>query len=90
MTIRDILEGYGIDFDSLTFEMKPENPEWVDNVWNSPEEEVQVTKKMLEEDEIIVDGQFIEDFDIVSDEPNGYIELYPEMSFEEFVKQVKK
>jgi hypothetical protein len=85
MTVRDILEGYGIDFDSLTFKMKPENPEWVDSVWDSPEEEVQATKKMLEEDEIIINGEFIDDIDIVPDDPHGYIELYPESEVEDIL-----
>ena len=78
MTIKDILEGYGIDFNSLTFKMTdyPDDPEPL-----TAEE----AKRMLEEDEIIVNGEFIDDFDIVPDDPNGYIELYPESEVDDLL-----
>ena len=78
MTIRDILEGYGIDFDSLTFKMTdyPADPEPL-----TAEE----AKRMLEEDEIIVNGDFIDNIDIVPDDPHGYIELYPESEAEDIL-----
>ncbi len=78
MTIRDILEGYGINFDSLTFKMDdfPADPEP-----NTVEE----VKHMLETDEIIVNGEFIDDFDIVPDDPHGYIELYPESEVDDLL-----
>ena len=66
MTLKDILEGYGIDFSTIDFKIQ----EGVDAC--SKEEII----KSMENDELIVDGRWIEDFDIVSDEPNGYIELY--------------
>lgn len=69
MTIRNILEGYGIDFNSLTFKMNPNDPEPL-----TAEE----AKQRLKEDEFIVDGKFIEHIDIVSDDPYGFIELYAE------------
>ena len=69
MTLKDILEiGYGIDFESLTFKMKDKDPDYVTN----PED----IKASLATDEIIVDGEFINDFDLYGDCPNGYIELY--------------
>ena len=78
MTVRDILEGYGIDFDSLTFKMTdyPTDPEPLT---------VEEAKRMLEEDEIIVNGEFIDDIDIVPDDPHGYIELYPESEVEDIL-----
>jgi hypothetical protein len=80
MTVRDILEGYGINFDSLTFKMNdfPADPEP-----NTAEE----VKHMLETDEIIVNGEFIDDIDIVADDPHGYIELYPKTELEDILAQ---
>jgi hypothetical protein len=40
---------------------------------------------MLEEDEIIINGEFIDDIDIVPDDPHGYIELYPESEVEDIL-----
>ena len=68
MTPKDILEAYGIDFDTLKFQLKSPNP-------NNLTEYSEVRER-LATDEIIVDGSFIDDFDIVADKPNGYIELY--------------
>lgn len=66
MTLKDILEGYGIDFSTIDFKIQ----EGADAC--SKEDII----KSMENDELIVDGRWIEDFDIVSDEPNGYVELY--------------
>ena len=66
MTLKDILEGYGIDFSTIDFKIQ-------EGVDACPKEEL---IKSMENDELIVDGRWIEDFDIVSDEPNGYVELY--------------
>ena len=67
MTLKDILEkGYGIDFSTLKFEIQ-------NGVDAETKEEILAS---MENDEIIVDGEWIDDFDIVPDEPNGYIELY--------------
>ena len=67
MTIKDILVlGYGIDFSTLKFETDS-------NVDTRTKEEIM---KSLENDDIIVDGEWINDLDVVSDSPNGYIELY--------------
>jgi len=69
MTLKDILEiGYGIDFDSLTFKMKRNEPGYT----TDPKD----IKESLATDEIIVDGSWITDFDLYGDCPNGYIELY--------------
>lgn len=83
MTVRDILEGYGIDFDSLTFKMTdyPDDPEPL-----TAEE----AKQRLEEDEIIINGEFIDDIDIVPDDPHGYIELYPESEVEDILANGKR
>jgi hypothetical protein len=67
MTLKDILEnGYGIDFSTIDFKTLP-------NVDACTKEEI---IKSMENDEIIVDGEWINDFDIVPDTPNGYVELY--------------
>jgi hypothetical protein len=68
MTLKDILEDYGIDFATLKFKLRTDLE--LDNLTT---EEV---KERLATDEIIVDGSFICDFDIYGDSPNGYIELY--------------
>lgn len=71
MTLKDILEtGLGIDFSTLKFKLR-EDLEF-DNLT------VSEVLEHLEKDEIIVNGQLIEDFDIYGDEPNGFVELYPE------------
>lgn len=71
MTLKDILEkGYGIDFSTLKFKLRTDLE--FDNLT-----EDEVTNR-LATDEFIVEGEVIEDFDIYGDEPNGYIELYPE------------
>ena len=70
MTLKDILEdGYGIDFSTLKFQMRTD----LELDGYCTKEEI---LKSMAEDEFIVDGEFIDDFDIVSDSPNGYIELY--------------
>jgi hypothetical protein len=67
MTLADILtDGYGIDLSTLKFETIP-------IMDTCTKEEI---LKSIEEDEIIVDGKWIDDFNIVSDKPNGYIEFY--------------
>ena len=69
MTLADILsKGYGIDLSTLKFETIP-------GADTCTKEEI---LKSINEDEIIVDGSFIDDFDIVADEPKSFIELYPE------------
>ena len=67
MTIKDILEGYGIDFNSLKFKMTvyPDDPEPMT---------AKEAKRRLEEDEITINGELIDDFDILDD----YVELYTE------------
>ena len=73
MTLADILSnGYGIDLSTLRFELRTD----LDFDEGAPTKEEIL--KSINEDEIIVDGSFIEDFDIVADSPKGFIELYPE------------
>ena len=67
MTIKEILEdGYGIDFSTLKFDIQK------DAVACTKEEIIE----SLTNDELIIDGEIVTDFDIYSDKPNGYIELY--------------
>lgn len=67
MTLADILSnGYGIDLSTLKFETIP-------GVDTCTKEEI---LKSINEDDLIMSGKWIDDFDIVSDEPNGYIEFY--------------
>lgn len=67
MTLADILSnGYGIDPSTLKFETIP-------GMVTCTKEEI---LKSIKEDDMIMNGKWIDDFDIVSDEPNGYIELY--------------
>ena len=70
MTLKDILEAYGIDFATLKFQLKSLDS---DNLTEYSE-----VRERLATDEIIVNGSFIDDFDIVADSPKGFIELYPE------------
>ena len=73
MTLADILsDGYGIDMATLRFEIRTDLE--LDDGACTKEEIL----RSINEDEIIVDGQFIDDFDIYGDKPNGYVELYPE------------
>ena len=67
MTLADILSnGYGIDLSTLKFETIP-------GADTCTKEEI---LKSINEDDIIMNGKWIDDFDIVPDEPTGYIELY--------------
>lgn len=67
MTLADILSnGYGIDLSTLKFETIPGDD-------TCTKEEI---LKSIKEDDIIMNGKWIVDFDIVADEPYGYIELY--------------
>lgn len=67
MTLKDILElGYGIDFSTLRFEVKKDAD-------TCTKEEIMDS---LSNDELIVDGEVITDFDIYGDKPNGFVELY--------------
>lgn len=67
MTLAEILtEGYGIDISTLKFETIP-------GMDTCTKEEI---LKSIKEDDMIMDGKWIDHFEIVSDEPNGYIELY--------------
>lgn len=67
MTLAEILtEGYGIDLSTLKFETIP-------GMDTCTKEEI---LKSIKEDDMIMDGKWIDDFEIVSDEPNGYIEFY--------------
>lgn len=71
MTLADILStGYGIDLSTLRFELRTDLE--FDDEGPSKEEIL----KSINEDDIIMDGKWIDDFDIVPDEPAGYIELY--------------
>ena len=72
MTIADILSnGYGIDLSTLKFKLRTDLE--LDGACSKAE-----ILRSINEDEIIVDGHFISDFDIYGDEPNGYVELYAE------------
>ena len=67
MTLADILtNGYGIDLSTLKFETIP-------GADTCTKEEI---LKSINEDDIIMKGKWIDDFDIVPDEPTGCIELY--------------
>ena len=67
MTLADILSnGYGIDISTLKFET-------ISGEDTRSKEEI---LKSIKEDDIIMNGRWIDDFDIVPDEPAGYIELY--------------
>ena len=73
MTLADILSnGYGIDPSTLKFKLRTDL-----EFDNEAATEAEIIKS-INEDEIIVDGCFIDDFDIVVDSPKGFIELYPE------------
>ena len=73
MTLADILSnGYGIDPSTLKFKLRTDL-----EFDNEAATEAEIIKS-INEDEIIVDGCFIDDFDIVADSPKGFIELYPE------------
>lgn len=73
MTLADILSsGYGIDLSTLKFKLRTDL-----EFDNEAATEAEILKS-INEDEIIVDGSFIDDFDIVADSPKGFIELYPE------------
>ena len=67
MTLREILEdGYGIDFSTLKFDFHK-------GMDHCTRDEVM---QSLSEDELIIDGQLINYFDIYADKPNGFVELY--------------
>lgn len=69
MTLKDILvKGYGIDFDSLRFDVLDKEPDAT-----SAED----LKQSLATDEFIVNGDMDLHFDLYFDEPNGFIEIYP-------------
>lgn len=71
MTLADILStGYGIDLSTLRFELRTDL-EFDDEAPNKAD-----ILKSINEDDIIMNGKWIDDFDIVPDEPTGYIELY--------------
>ena len=71
MTLAEILSnGYGIDLSTLRFELRTDLE--FDDGCPSKEEIL----KSINEDEMIMNGKWIDDFDIVPDEPNGYIEFY--------------
>lgn len=71
MTLAEILSyGYGIDLSTLRFELRTDLE--FDDEGPSKEEIL----KSINEDEMIMNGKWIDDFDIVPDEPNGYIEFY--------------
>ena len=71
MTLADILSnGYGIDLSTLKFELRTDLE--FDDETPSKEEIL----KSINEDDMIMNGKWIDDFDIVPDEPNGYIEFY--------------
>ena len=73
MTLADILSnGYGIDLSTLKFKLRTDL-----EFDNEAATEAEILKS-INEDEIIVDGSFIDDFYIVADDPKGFIELYPE------------
>jgi hypothetical protein len=71
MTLAEILSnGYGIDLSTLRFEIRTDLE--FDDAAPTKEEIL----KSINEDEMIMNGKWIDDFDIVPDEPNGYIEFY--------------
>ena len=70
MTLKDILDGYGIDFSTLKFQLRTDLE--LDNLT------IEEVRNRLESDELIADGSFIYDFDVYGDSPNGYLELYLE------------
>lgn len=71
MTLADILSnGYGIDLSTLRFELRTDL-EFDDEAPSKKE-----ILKSINEDDMIMNGKWIDDFDIVPDEPNGYIEFY--------------
>lgn len=81
MTLAEILSnGYGIDIDTLKFEFRTDLE--LDGACTKEE-----VMKSLKEDDIIVNGEWIEDFDIVPDEPNGYVELYP--AYDDFANEAE-
>lgn len=71
MTIKDILFGYGVDFDTLTFKTRK----------GSDIKTAEEIKERLANDEFVVDGEFMGYYCIYGDEPNGYIELYEDDKF---------
>ena len=73
MTLKDILEDYGIDFATLKFKLRTDLE--LDNLTNKIEKDIRKAVDIFT-DEIIVDGSYICDFQVYGDEPNGYIELY--------------
>ena len=70
MTLKDILEDYGIDFSTLQFKLRTDIE--LDNL---TKEEV-LTR--LATDELIADGSYVIDFQVYGDKPNGWVELYLE------------
>ena len=69
MTPKDILEAYGIDFATLKFQLKSPDTD------DLTESEV---RERLATDEIVVDGEFVNDIFLYGDTPHGWLELYPE------------
>lgn len=71
MTLADILStGYGIDLSTLKFELR------TDLEFDDEKTIKERILKSINEDDIIMNGEWVDDFDIVPDEPAGYIELY--------------
>ena len=70
MTPKDILEAYGIDFATLKFQLK--NPDTDDLT------EYSEVRERLATDEIVVDGELVNDIFLYGDTPHGWLELYPE------------
>ena len=69
MTPKDILEAYGIDFATLKFQIKSPDTD------DLTESEV---RERLATDEIVVDGELVNDIFLYGDTPHGWLELYPE------------
>jgi hypothetical protein len=69
MTPKDILEAYGIDFATLKFQLKSPDTDGL------TESEV---RERLATDEIVVDGELVNDIFLYGDTPHGWLELYPE------------
>ena len=69
MTPKDILEAYGIDFATLKFQLKSPDTD------DLTESEV---RERLATDEIVVDGELVNDIFLYGDTPHGWLELYPE------------
>lgn len=72
MTLADILtNGYGIDLSTLKFKLR------TDLEFDNEEDTKAEILKSIKEDDMIMNGKWVDDFEIVHDVPyGGYIGLY--------------